>query len=89
MTTFNRWILGEKYVAIAKRLEEIEKKPEMEWTEDETKRVVSLLEYEAELDLELTGYLIQDGDAVGMHIFNQNASYNAERLWNLKQRLAS
>ena len=41
------------------------------------------------MDIELAGYLIADGDEAAMEIFNQNAAYNANRLWKLKQELAA
>lgn len=89
MITMRRWILGCKYQELAKELYEYDITPEFLWTPEQKLRVIEILEKEAEMDIELAGYLIADGDEAAMEIFNQNAAYNANRLWKLKQELAA
>lgn len=88
MMTLRRWIIGCEYMAITKELEKYDMTPRILWTEQEKNRVIELLEREAELDIELAKYLIDDGDEVGYRVLQTTREFNANQLWNLKQSIA-
>ena len=88
MFTLKRQILGCKYMVIAKELEKYDMTPRFLWTDQQKKRVIELLEKEAEMDIELAQYLIDDGDEVGYRTLQQTNRFNARQLWNLKQSIA-
>lgn len=87
--TKERYLLGVEYMAISRKLYRFDLVPEKLWSDSDKKKVVELLEKEAELDIVLENYLINDMDVEGLKVFRQNKEYNALRLWNLKQSLAN
>ena len=87
--TRERLELGAKYQAIGVQLGMIEMIPRASWSKETKERVVELLEQESEMDVELSEYLINDGDAIGIAMLRRNQVLNANVLWDLKQELAA
>lgn len=87
--TKERLELGAKYQTIGMQLASIEMLPRALWSRKTKERVVDLLEQESEMDVKLSEYLINDGDAIGIAMLRRNQDLNANVLWDLKQELAA